>query len=77
MTGHTHSRNTRGITHEALCAFSGKGITNHRQKCNSQRGSRVGIPAHGLASARSEVSIAALVFAKHARPVRAIREKAA
>ena len=37
----------------------------------------MGIPAHGLASARSEVSIAALVFAKqqHARTglVRAIR----
>ena len=25
--GHTHSRNTRGITPEALCAFSGKCIT--------------------------------------------------
>ena len=35
-TGHTRSRNTRGITHEACCAFSGKGINT--DKVSSQRG---------------------------------------
>ena len=31
-TEHTHSRGTQGInTHEALCAFSGKGITTDKR----------------------------------------------
>jgi len=38
---------------------------HHRQKCKLVRG--VGIPTHGPASARSEVSIAVLVLAKHLR----------
>ena len=49
-------------------------LNHHRQKY-SQRGSRVGTPTHGPASACSEMSIAALVLAKHARSglVRAMR----
>ena len=50
-TGHTRSRNTRGITHEACCAFSGKGINT--DKSAVVRGASVGTPTHGPANAGS------------------------
>lgn len=41
-TRHTHSRNTRGITHEALCAFSGKGIARRHTETRIISVTRVG-----------------------------------